>query len=90
VTGAGGNIAADRVAKASPDGYTIGVMLAANIVVNGSLYKKPPYDPLKDLVPVTQVYCGDDWKTLYFTTRNTLGAVSLKIAGLPVPTPKKS
>jgi gluconolactonase len=33
---------------------------------------------------------GDDWKTLYFTNRNTLGAVSLKIAGLPVPTLKKS
>jgi gluconolactonase len=33
---------------------------------------------------------GDDWKTLYFTTRNTLGSVNLKIAGLPVPTPKKS
>jgi gluconolactonase len=33
---------------------------------------------------------GDDWKTLYFTNRNTLGAVNLKIAGLPVPTPKKS
>jgi gluconolactonase len=32
---------------------------------------------------------GDDWKTLYFTTRNTLGAVSLKIPRLPVPTPKK-
>jgi gluconolactonase len=32
---------------------------------------------------------GDDWKTLYFTTRNTLGAVNLKIAGLPVPMPKK-
>jgi gluconolactonase len=33
---------------------------------------------------------GDDWKTLYFTGRNTLGAVNLRIAGLPVPTPKKS
>ena len=33
---------------------------------------------------------GDDWKTLYFTTRNTLGSVNLKIAGLPVPTEKKS
>ena len=33
---------------------------------------------------------GDDWKTLYFTGRNTLGAVNLKIAGLPVPAPKKS
>jgi gluconolactonase len=33
---------------------------------------------------------GDDWKTLYFTSRNTLGSVNVKIAGLPVPTPKKS
>jgi tripartite-type tricarboxylate transporter receptor subunit TctC len=56
VTGASGHIAADHVAKASPDGYTIGVMPAANIVVDGSLYKTLPYDPLKDLVPVTQVY----------------------------------
>jgi hypothetical protein len=32
---------------------------------------------------------GDDWKTLYFTSRNTLGSVNLKIAGLPVPTLKK-
>ena len=56
VTGASGHIAADHVAKASPDGYTIGVMPAANIVVDGNLYKKLSYDPLRDLVPVTQVY----------------------------------
>jgi tripartite-type tricarboxylate transporter receptor subunit TctC len=56
VTGAGGNIAADRVAKAAPDGYTIGVLAGSNIVVNGSLYRKLPYDPLKDLPPVAQVY----------------------------------
>ncbi|MGP0092074.1 MAG: Bug family tripartite tricarboxylate transporter substrate binding protein [Xanthobacteraceae bacterium] len=56
VMGASGNIAADRVAKAAPDGYTVGMLPAANIVVNGSLYKKLPYDPAKDLAPVTQVY----------------------------------
>ncbi len=56
VTGAAGNIAADRTAKAAPDGYTIGVLAGANIVVNGSLYKKLSYDPVRDLVPVTQVY----------------------------------
>jgi gluconolactonase len=33
---------------------------------------------------------GDDWKTLYFTTWNNLGAVNLKIAGLPVPAAKRS
>jgi tripartite-type tricarboxylate transporter receptor subunit TctC len=56
VTGASGHIAAERVAKSGPDGYTIGLMPAANIVVDGTLYKRLPYDPLKDLVPVTQVY----------------------------------
>jgi tripartite-type tricarboxylate transporter receptor subunit TctC len=56
VTGAGGAIAADRVAKAVPDGYTIAVLAGGNIVVNASLYRKLSYDPLKDLAPVTQVY----------------------------------
>jgi gluconolactonase len=32
---------------------------------------------------------GDDWKTLYFTTRSTLYTVSLKVAGMPVPVGKK-
>lgn len=32
---------------------------------------------------------GDDWKTLFFTTRNELGAVKLKISGIPVPAPKR-
>jgi gluconolactonase len=32
---------------------------------------------------------GDDWKTLFFTTRNTVGSVNLKVAGIPVPVPKK-
>ena len=33
---------------------------------------------------------GDDWKTLYFTTRSTLGSVKVKIAGIPVPVAKKA
>ena len=33
---------------------------------------------------------GDDWKTLYFTTRSTLFSVNVKIAGIPVPVAKKS
>jgi tripartite-type tricarboxylate transporter receptor subunit TctC len=56
VTGGSGHIAVDHVVKAFPDGYTIGVMPAGNIVVDGYLYKRLPYDPLKDLVPVAQVY----------------------------------
>src|SRR5918996_5294508 len=52
--GAGGNVGADIVAKAAPDGYT---MLMANtaLVVSPYLYAKMTFDPLADLVPVTMV-----------------------------------
>ena len=50
--GAGGNVSAEMVAKAPPDGYTI-YMSSASVVVNTSLYKSLPYDPLKDFAPVT-------------------------------------
>ena len=50
--GAGGNIAMDAVAKAAPDGYTLGVANTGNIVINPYLYRSMPYDPLADLVPV--------------------------------------
>jgi tripartite-type tricarboxylate transporter receptor subunit TctC len=53
--GAGGNIAADHVAKAAPDGSTLLMAGNAAIVINPSLYAKLPYDPAHDLVPVTQV-----------------------------------
>jgi tripartite-type tricarboxylate transporter receptor subunit TctC len=56
VTGAGGNIAADRVAKSAPDGYTIGSLVSASITINASLYKKLPYDPNRDLIPIIQIY----------------------------------
>jgi tripartite-type tricarboxylate transporter receptor subunit TctC len=56
LTGAAGGIAADRTAKAAPDGYTIGVLTGANIVINGTLYSKLPYDPVKDLVPVIRLW----------------------------------
>jgi tripartite-type tricarboxylate transporter receptor subunit TctC len=55
VTGAAGNIAADRVAKAAPDGYTLLMAGNASIVVNLNLYEKLSYDPVKDLVAISQV-----------------------------------
>jgi tripartite-type tricarboxylate transporter receptor subunit TctC len=49
VSGAGGNIAGDRVAKATPDGYTLLVATNAQLAVNPALYTKMTYDPSKDL-----------------------------------------
>jgi tripartite-type tricarboxylate transporter receptor subunit TctC len=51
--GAGGNVGTDAIAKAAPDGYTIGVSITGPLVNNTVLYKKLPYDPFKDLVPIT-------------------------------------
>ena len=52
--GANGIPASAAVAKAPPDGYTL-IMIAANHVVNASLYSKLPYDTLKDFKPVLRV-----------------------------------
>jgi tripartite-type tricarboxylate transporter receptor subunit TctC len=53
--GAGGNIGVDLVAKSPPDGYTIGIGAAGALVINQSLMGKLPYDPLKDLAPVSKL-----------------------------------
>ena len=53
-SGAGGNIAAEAVAKAAPDGYTL-LMGSEIIAINTSLYSKIGYDPVKDLAPITLV-----------------------------------
>lgn len=52
--GAGGSIAEGMVAKATPDGYTI-LMCASSIAINPSLYKKLPYDAIRDLAAVSLV-----------------------------------
>ena len=51
--GAGGNVGTDAVAKAAPDGYTVGVSITGPLVNNTVLYRRMPYDPFKDLAPVT-------------------------------------
>jgi tripartite-type tricarboxylate transporter receptor subunit TctC len=53
--GAGGNIGVDGVAKSPPDGYTIGLAAAGALVINQHLMGKLPYDPVKDLAPVSKL-----------------------------------
>src|SRR5471030_2212816 len=56
VPGAGSNIATERVAKATPDGYTLLMGGNPSLVISPSLYEKLPYDPEKDFAPISQVF----------------------------------
>ncbi len=51
--GAGGNLGADLVAKAEPDGYTLLVTASPPLSTNVSLYRKLPFDPVTDFAPIT-------------------------------------
>lgn len=53
--GAGGNIGADFVARSDPDGHTLLIGYNGPIAVNVTLFKNLPYDPLKDLAPISLV-----------------------------------
>ncbi|PHM21454.1 MAG: ABC transporter substrate-binding protein [Curvibacter sp. PD_MW3] len=53
--GAGGNIGADAVAKAAPDGLTIGIAATATHAVNPWLYSRMPYNAATDFAPITQM-----------------------------------
>src|SRR5262245_32977811 len=53
--GASGNTGTDAVAKAAPDGYTIGVSIGGPLAINTLLFSKLPYDPKTDIAPITQL-----------------------------------
>jgi tripartite-type tricarboxylate transporter receptor subunit TctC len=52
--GAGGNIAADAVAKSTPDGYTLLVSFSSH-TINATLYPSLPFDPVTDFTPITMI-----------------------------------
>ena len=56
VTGAGGNIAADRLAKSPPNGYTLGMIGNSSLVFSPSMYERLSFDPVKDLAPISQIF----------------------------------
>ena len=53
--GAGGNLGVDAAVKSAPDGYTMVMGQTSDLAVNPTLYRRLPYDPLKDLAPVVLV-----------------------------------
>jgi tripartite-type tricarboxylate transporter receptor subunit TctC len=68
--GANAMIGVDAVAKAAPDGYTLIYAPISSITTNGFIYKKLPYDTLRDFAPITQ------------TVANPLGGVSNPASGI--------
>jgi tripartite-type tricarboxylate transporter receptor subunit TctC len=56
--GAGGNIGMEHAARSAPDGYTMVFALTAQLAVNVSLFRKLPYDPVKDFDPITLLATG--------------------------------
>ena len=56
--GAGGNIGTEMIARAKPDGYTIGMGNFAPLAVNHALFKKLNFDPFNDITPITMIERG--------------------------------
>ena len=81
--GAGGNVGADIVAKATPDGYTI-LLHTSALASAVPLYKSLPFDAIKDFVPVTMVITARRWSADRPSTRLRRCASSLR---RPKPNP---
>ena len=75
--GAGGNIGADIVAKAAPDGYTLLMGAVATHAINPYLYAKMPYDANKDFAPVTRIATVPNVLVMNPDTANKLGIQSV-------------
>jgi tripartite-type tricarboxylate transporter receptor subunit TctC len=81
--GAGGNIGTDAIAKAAPDGYTIGMGNFAPLAVNAALFKNLPFDPKKDVLPVALIERGPlvlmvNPKSAYKTVQDIVAAAKAR------------
>jgi tripartite-type tricarboxylate transporter receptor subunit TctC len=76
--GGGGNIGADAVAKAAPDGNTIGIAAVATHAINPWLFSKMPYDAARDFTPLTQMLRVPNVLVMNAETANRLRIGSLK------------
>jgi len=63
--GAGGSLGTAAIAKAEPDGYTIGMGTASTLAINPAAYKSLPYDVLADLVPVSNLAAVPNIMSIY-------------------------
>lgn len=78
--GAGANIATQEAIRSAPDGYTLIVNTVGPMAINPTLYRKLPYDPLTDLVPVVQICDGPN--VLVVTPQSNLRSLEAFVAHL--------
>jgi tripartite-type tricarboxylate transporter receptor subunit TctC len=78
--GAGGNIGADLVAKSAPDGHNLLIGYNGPIAVNVSLFDKMPYDPVKDLAPITLAVTAPQFLTVHPGVKATTVAELVALA----------
>ena len=76
--GGGGNIGADAIAKAAPDGTTIGISAVATHAINPWLFSKMPYDPVKDFAAITQMVRVPNVLVMNAATAERLHIASLR------------
>ena len=76
--GGGGGIGVDMVAKAAPDGLTLGIAAVAMHAINPWLFTKLPYDPIKDFSPITQMVRIPNVLVLNADTAKRLNITTLK------------
>src|SRR5262249_20238859 len=63
--GAGSTVAADMAAKSAPDGYTVLISDSSVVTMAPHMYKSLPYDPMKDLVPVSLAVVVPMWLVVH-------------------------
>ncbi len=79
-TGAGSNLAADGAAKSAPDGYTAFVGDSGVVAINPHLYSKMPFDPFRDLAPVTLAVVAPMWLVVHPSVSATNAAELVALA----------
>ena len=75
--GGGGNIGVDAVARAAPDGLTLGIATTASHGINPWLFARLPYDPAKDFAPITQMLRVPNVVVINAETAQRLGIATL-------------
>ncbi|MCM2478576.1 tripartite tricarboxylate transporter substrate binding protein BugE [Serpentinimonas maccroryi] len=91
--GAGGSIGAAEIARAAPDGYTLGVATVSTVAANPAFNPRTPYNPLTDFTPITNIaaapsvfavhpsFPGRDFESFMREVRRTPGRLSYATSG---------